>query len=214
MRNSTAAFVDALKEYLQKSFSDRVTQINAQLDMGLPDIATWGSGFNAVLSGLTAYPGCLILVNGRRLSDSYTTVFNLTIGIGLTADNPVYLETIGQLYTDILEDTIRSDWHLGGACLDTAQGIEIQVDCVNNVYLIQAQLECEVDLGGFVYEDKNPEGEVSQVSEMSRDVRSLSENEGSSVLSALSQPDGAGDIEGAGEKVSYRWVNPVIDKEN
>lgn len=176
MRNSTERFVQAVTTYLKKAFSERVEKINElDTDIKLQDIVLWQSGFNGVTAGLTAYPGCLILVNSRTLVDAYTTSYSLVIGIGVTADDPDYLERIGRYWEDILEDSIRSDWHLGGAALDTAEGVKFESDCTSNVYVIQAELSCDVDLQGFVYleepetvpeegEGDEGEGEMVQVS--------------------------------------------------
>ena len=158
MRNSTERFVQAVTAYLKKAFSERVGKINElDTDINLQDIVLWQSGFNGVTAGLTAYPGCLILVNNRTLVDAYTTSYSMVIGIGLTADDPDYLERIGRYWEDILEDSIRADWHLGGAVLDTDIGVRFESDCTSNVYVIQAQLTCQVDLGGFVYQEEEEE---------------------------------------------------------
>ena len=153
MRNRTDRFIKALQTYLAKAISERVEEINAEdPSINLPDIALWQTGYSGVLSGLSHYPGCIILVNGKTLVDPYTTAYSVVIGIGLTADDPDYLETLGRVYEDIIEDVIRSDWSLGNTCLDTDLGVQFQSDNVSNVYLIQAQLTCQVDLGGFVYQ--------------------------------------------------------------
>lgn len=205
MRNNTKRFTDALKTYLKAEFTKRVREINEDdPSVHLPDVATWDSGFSAVLSGLKAYPGVLLIVDGRNLVESYFTTFNVGIGIGLTANDPVYLEQIGGLYEDILEDVIRSDWTLGGSCIDTHLGAKFESDCVNNVYLIMAQLECEVDLGGFVYEkeESGTDGEVSSLSEMHDSPGALPADEGSGVLPSVSQPDDSGSVSGAVEEES------------
>lgn len=152
MRNSVQKFVDAVRAYLEKAFSERVEKLNG-MDPSpeMQDIASWSTGFRGVLAGLEEYPGCLLLVGGRTLDDCYTTSFTLSIGIAVTSDDPGRLEMLGGLWEDILEDTIRSDWHLGGACLDIAPGMQIRSDCTSGVYVIEADLTCQVDLGGFVY---------------------------------------------------------------
>ena len=203
MRNSTARFIEALQAYLKTAITERVEKANAE-DPGLhlPDIALWQSGYNGVLSGLSHYPGCVVLVNGKTLTDPYTTSFSVVIGIGLTADYPDYLEEIGRLYEDILEDVIRSDWSLGGTCLDTDIGVQFMSDSVNNVYLIQAQLTCNVDIGGFVYaESENTadaeERTILQVPEVPGGEGTIPEGEGDSVLPSLRDDHDAG-IEGVG----------------
>ena len=205
MRNRVDRFIESLQAYLKASFTAKVAEINDR-DPGihLSDIALWQSGYSGVLSGLSHYPGCIILVNGRTLVDPYTTAYSLVIGIGLTADYPEYLETIGRLWEDILEDTIRSDWSFGGAALDTDIGVQFESDCVSNVYLIQAQLTCQIDLGGYVYaeddtEDTEDNGAVVSLSEMPRDSGTIPEGEGDSVLPSLRNADDADD-EGIGSE--------------
>ena len=203
MRNSTERFVDALQRYFESAISERVEKVNTEdPDVRLPDIALWQSGYNGVLSGLTHYPGCIILVNGKTLTDPYTTTYSVVIGIGLTADDPDYLERQGRLYEDILEDCIRSDWSLGGAALDTDIGVKFESDCTSNVYLIQAQLTCQVDRGGYVYEKEDvgldtQDGEVLQVPEMLGSEGTVSDGEGDGVLPSLRGNDDA-DQEGIG----------------
>lgn len=204
MRNSEKRFLNALQDYLKKAITERVNAVNAENpDIRLPDIALWQSGYRGALSGLTHYPGCLTLINGRTLIDPYTTSFNVAIGVGLTADDPDYLEEIGRLYLDILEDAIRADWHLGGAALDTALGASFMTDCVNNVYLIEIDLECQVDIGGFIYEDTDTDsedsGEVLPVSEMPGSEGTVSSGEGDGILSPLRDADDA-DNEGIGRE--------------
>ena len=203
MRNSTERFLEAVQLYLKEAFTERVAEINEKdPEIHLSDIALWQYGYSGVLSGLSHYPGCIVMVNGRTLVDPYTTAFSLVIGIGLTADDPSYLDRIGQYWEDILEDTIRSDWHLGGACLDTDIGIQFNTDNVSNVYLIQAQLTCQVDLGGFVYAEEKESGtKVVQMPEVSGSEGALSPDERDSVLSAL-RPDHDADGQGVGEKNS------------
>ena len=55
------------------------------------------------------------------------------------------------LWQDILEDAIRSDWTLGGTCLQVLDGAEIRPGCTNDVYTAGIRFRCEVDLGGYVY---------------------------------------------------------------
>ena len=204
MRNRIERFASALINYLKPAISERVASINAEdPDISLPDIALWQTGYNGVLAGLSHYPGCVVLVNGRTLVDPYTTSYSVVIGIGLTADDPDYLEKMGRAYEDILEDCIRSDWSLGDAALDTDIGVQFQSDNVNNVYLIQAQLTCQVDLGGYVYaetedgSDAESTGTVVQVPEMPGVEGTVSDGEGNGVLSAL-RDDHDADNEGIG----------------
>lgn len=204
MRNRIERFTSALVDYLKSAISARVASINADdPDISLPDIALWQTGYNGVLAGLSHYPGCIVLVNGRTLVDPYTTSYSVVIGIGLTADDPDYLEKMGRAYEDILEDCIRSDWSLGGSALDTDIGVQFQSDNVSNVYLIQAQLTCQVDLGGYVYDENDREagnednGKILPVSEMPGDSGAIPEGEGDGILPTLRDADDA-DNEGVG----------------
>lgn len=206
MRNSAERFMDAVVAYLKGAFTERVADINGKdEDINLTDIALWQIGYSGALSGLSHYPGCIVLVNGRTLLDPYTTAFSLVIGIGLTADDPEYLERIGHCWEDILEDSIRSDWHLGGAALDTDLNVEFGSDNVSNVYLIQARMTCQVDIGGFVYESEtgtgtgNEQGEILPLSEVPGGSGAVPEGEGNGVLPAL-RDDHDADGEGVGEE--------------
>ena len=153
MRNSSDNLAKAIKAYLEKAFSERVSEVNAKDEsIRLRDVALWLSGHNAVLNDLPDYPACIILVDGRNLKDPYTTEYSISIGIGITADDDGYLEELGRCWEDILEDAIRSDWSLGGAVLDTDTGVQFTIGHVNNLYVIEADLTCQVDLGGYVYE--------------------------------------------------------------
>lgn len=202
MRNSTERFTVAVRSYLQKAFTERVQDVNEKdSDVHLPDIALWLSGYNATLMNLSHYPACIILVDGRQLVDPYTTAFNLAIGIGITADDPEYLERLGHYWEDILEDSIRSDWSLGGACLDTDLNIRFNALDVGNVYGIEAQLTCQVDLGGYVYAEDDggteDNGTVVPLSEVPGDSGTVPEGEGNGILPAL-RDDHDADYEGIG----------------
>ncbi len=164
IKTSIDVFLEKVQAHLSAAFSQRVADANAaDPDINLPDIALWQTGYTGVLNGLSHYPGCLLFVTGRTLVDAFTTSYDLTIGIGLTADNPEYLDRLGQIWEEILEATIRSDWTLGGACLDTDMGIRMLNDNTSNVYLIQAELTCLVDVGGHVYyKDEPKDGTVTE----------------------------------------------------
>ena len=149
MRNNIDLFISKVQAYLKKAFTERA------LKNDVIDIREWQTGYTAVLSGLSVYPGCITIVTGRALDDAYFSTFSLTIGIGISGDDSIHLEATGHMWEDILEDTIRSDWSLGGACLDT-KNVSIESDCVSGVYIIEANMKCEVDLGGYVYKDVSP----------------------------------------------------------
>lgn len=193
MRNRVDVFLAKIMAFLEREFSRRVAEINAT-ERILDDIALWDTGFDGVANGLTHYPGCLLLVDRRRLVDSYFSSFSLMIGIALTGDDLELLQKQGHLWEDILEDTIRSDWHLGGSCIDATEGKDMFSDCVSGVYMISITLECTVDLGGFVYEDKK-----NAVPEMRVLGEEGSSQQGSEVLPTLRNNLGAGEEEGRQE---------------
>lgn len=153
MRVGYQDFIDALAAYLEAAFTERVEAWNALGgEVQLEDIAEWG-GTTAVLQGCQSYPACIILPSGRRMSAAspYFTRYRVTVGIALTGNDPPYLVRQGQAWEDILEDSIRSDWSLGGACLDTGATGDISSDWASDLYVISCELECELDLGGYVY---------------------------------------------------------------
>lgn len=145
MRNSTDRFLDKVQEYLKESFSKRAK------DCGIPDIAVWDRGWNAALDSMTAYPACLTFVDSKKLIDPYTTQYYLVTGIAVSADDSNSLDELGNIWCDILEDTIRADWHLGGACLDCSFDIDISIGVSQGVFVIWTRILCSVDIGGYVY---------------------------------------------------------------
>lgn len=166
MRNASEKFIKVLEEYLKKAFSSRVEKANEENpDLGLVDIVLWQDGYRGVASGLSEYPGCIILLNGRTLTDVYTTTFHVIAGIGLAGDDADHLEMQGRAWEDILEDSLRSDWTLGGAALDTALGVNIRSDSVSNVYVIQAEFDAQVDLNGYVYMEDESGGDSQEDAE-------------------------------------------------
>lgn len=166
MRNASEKFIKALGEYLKKAFSTRVEKANEENpDLGLADIVLWQDGYRGVASGLSEYPGCIILLNGRTLTDVYTTTYHVIVGIGLAGDDADHLEMQGRAWEDILEDSLRSDWTLGGAALDTALGVSIRSDSVSNVYVIQAEFDAQVDLNGYVYMEDGSGGDSQEDAE-------------------------------------------------
>lgn len=159
MRNSTDRFLDKVQAYLKSSFSERAEAL------GTADIALWDRGYNSVLDSMTSYPACLTFIESKTLSDITVTDYSLVIGIGVTADDNDTLDELGNIWCDILEDTIRSDWSLGGACLDTSMQIDIRLGVGNGVYVIYTVLKCSVDIGGFVYGQEDLEVSAVQLEE-------------------------------------------------
>lgn len=159
MRVSYQAFLAKLQAYLSESFTERVEEWNtgeeeSVADTPLDDIAEWGNGYISVLQGCQSYPACILLPSGRRASSEppFFTQYKVTVGIALTGQDFEYLVRQGQAWEDILEDTIRSDWSLGGACLDSRMTGDLTADCTGDVYVISCELECTLDIGGAVYD--------------------------------------------------------------
>lgn len=229
----TEFFLTQVRAYLKKAFSSSVADLNGLYpDLGLQDIASWASGFAGVSAGLQAYPGCLTLVSSKTIDTRDFTTFSLTIGIGVTSDDPERLEQLGGIWEDILEDAIRADSSLGGACV-TADQVSITSDCVSHVYLIEAKMECSFDRtswkktaeeaalaaingsreeeDGSDQEKDNESGEVVPVPEVSSGDGTISSGEGSGVLSPLSD-DYDGDLQRGGEEDTFVWVNNLGER--
>lgn len=145
MRNREQVFIDSLQTYLASFFTEKAEQY------GLDDIVLWQNGYAGVASGLTHYPGCLVMVDGRTVTDAFTARFDVLVYVGITCGDLDTLETQGRLWQDILEDAIRSDWSLGGSCLQVLNGAQIRPGCTGDVYTAGIKFTCEVDVGGFVY---------------------------------------------------------------
>lgn len=156
MRNSTDAFIESVQAYLKSAFSERAEEL------GIEDIVTWDRGWNSVLSSLSAYPAALTFIDSKTLKDCYTTEYSLIISIAVTSDDDEELEELGNLWADILEDSIRSNWHLGGACLDSSAG-EISFGVTKGIYCIYMRLDCDVDIGGYVYEKREESDALSEM---------------------------------------------------
>lgn len=145
MRNREQVFVNSLQNYLKAFFTQKAAENEIE------DIVLWQDGYAGVISGLTHYPGCIVIVEGRTITGAYTAEYEVTIYVGITSGDPVTLEATGRVWQDILEDSIRSDWTLGGTCLQVLDGAEIRPGCTNDVYTAGIRFRCEVDLGGYVY---------------------------------------------------------------
>ncbi len=163
MRNSTDRFIDKVQSYLKESFTKRAGEL------GICDIAIWDRGYNAVLDSMTSYPACLTFIESKSLTDITITDYSLVIGIGVAADDNDTLDELGNAWCDILEDSIRSDWSLGGACLDTAMQTEIRLGAGKGIYVIYTILKCSVDIGGFVYGQDDLEVPSVQLEEQAPD---------------------------------------------
>lgn len=145
MRDRESTFVSALQAYLKAFFTAKATE--QQID----DIVLWQDGYAGVASGLTHYPGCLVIIDGRTIVDAFTARYDVLVYVGITGGDPASLEATGRVWQDILEDAIRSDWSLGGSCLQVLNGAQLRPGWTNNVYTAGIKFTCEVDVGGFVY---------------------------------------------------------------
>lgn len=146
MRNRETTFIASLQQYLKGFFTLRATEL--QID----DIILWQDGYAGVISGLTHYPGCIVIVDGRTITGAYTARYDVIVYVGVTGGDPAALETLGRTWQDILEDAIRSDWTLGGTCLQVLDNAQIRPGWTGDVYTAGLKFTCEVDTGGFVYE--------------------------------------------------------------
>ena len=149
MRNRESVFIAKLQEYLKGFFTAKAAAEEIE------DIVLWQDGYSGVISGLTHYPGCIVMIDGRTITGAYTAEYEVLVYVGITSGDPVSLEATGRKWQDILEDAIRSDWSLGGACLQVRDGAEIRPGCTNNVYTAGIRFTCEVDVGGYVYGSEN-----------------------------------------------------------
>ena len=145
MRNREETFITSLQTYLKSFFTTRAAAAEIE------DIILWQDGYAGVISGLTHYPGCIVMIDGRTVTGAYTAQYEVLIYVGIQSGDPATLETTGRIWQDILEDAIRSDWTLGGSCLQVLDGAEIRPGCTGNVYTAGIRFTCEVDVGGYVY---------------------------------------------------------------
>ena len=145
MRDRESVFISALQSYLKGFFTAKATEQH------IDDIVLWQNGYAGVISGLTHYPGCIIIIDGRTITDAFTARYDVLVYVGITSGDPVSLEATGRVWQDILEDAIRSDWSLGGSCLQVINGAQIRPGWTDNIYTAGISFTCEVDVGGFVY---------------------------------------------------------------
>ena len=145
MRDRESIFINALETYLKSFFTQKAAE------QEIEDIILWQNGYAGVISGLTHYPGCIIIVDGRTITDAYTARYDVLVYVGITSGDPETLEATGRVWQDILEDAIRSDWTLGGSCLQVINGAQIRPGWTDNIYTAGISFTCEVDVGGFVY---------------------------------------------------------------
>lgn len=182
MKNSTDEFLESVKAFLKMKFSELTTAA------GTSDIRLWQSGFSAVLNNSVSYPTC-ILATGDKSIGAYLNEVELIIGVAVTSDVDEELDRLGRLWEDIIEEAVRSDYHLGESCVDS-NDIRLTHDCVSGVYIIQMIMTCTVYKRSFVYEEDSGVSEVS-----------ASDTEGSDPLSEVQVQD-----EDSGEQKSETSV--------
>ena len=147
MRDRENRLIGKLRKYLSEFFTARCAEY------GIQDIALWQDGYTGIVSGLTHYPGCIIIVDGRTITDAFTARYDVLVYVGITCGDPAALEATGRIWQDILEDAIRSDWSLGGTCLQVLNGAQLRPGVTGDVYTAGIKFTCEVDVGGFVYDN-------------------------------------------------------------
>ena len=155
-RTRTDLFINSVIDYLKRYTEARCLEEN------IAPVAAWETGYTMTLGEATEYPACITLVPRKMMLDAYTVRYSLIVGVALSADDPVELDKLGNKWADILEDAIREDFSLGGSCIGVETGFVIESDNVANIYVLQARIECDVDLGGFVYEKQRPEEQQAE----------------------------------------------------
>ncbi len=149
MKSQSDILYGKIETYLKQSFSDLVTQWNdAHEGETLTDIMEWDRGYRDILAGLREYPAVLLIEKGRAFLDTYTTRHTLVIGLAYTCDDRDMLQAHGDAYLDILEESVRADWHLGDSCLDVVS-YDIDTDVISGVYVAACTLSIDIDRGGF-----------------------------------------------------------------
>ena len=148
MRNRETVFITKLTDYLRGFFTQKAAELQIE------DIALWQDGYAGVISGLTHYPGCIVIVDERELTDAYTARYRVVVYVGVTSGDPQELETLGRTWQDRLEDAIRDDWSLGGTCLRVLDNARIRPGWTEDIYTAGLEFTCEVDVGGYVYEQE------------------------------------------------------------
>lgn len=183
MRSKINLFTQSLISHLTECFEEKITEFNAENpEYNLKNVEKWYSGFYGVASGLDANPGALILISNISTINAYFDSYHVNIAIAVSADEPAWLEEIGRAWCDILLDSLRESWTLGGIAVLVQHPVSLQIDSTASRYIIEATFDAEVDLGGFVYE-RNDES-VSA-------VRTQGDDSGT-ILSEVSEQDAGG----------------------
>ena len=148
MRTRTDVFLEKLHSYLKSFFDEKCTEF------GIESVKNYQIGFvNEPLSSTTEYPASLMVVTSKNGVDTYSCLFDCTVAIAVTSDDVNELGRVGLIWSDILEDAIRSDYSLGGACLDVEDGFNVMTSYADDLMIIAVEFNAEIDLGGYVYEE-------------------------------------------------------------
>jgi hypothetical protein len=153
VRSRINLFTNNLIKHLTECFESKITEFNTENpDHEIKNIEKWYSGFYGVASGLDANPGALILISNISTINPFFDSYHVNIAIAISADDQQWLEEIGRAWSDILLDSLRTSWTLGGLAVMVQHPVNLSIDCTASRYIIEATFDCEVDLGGFVYE--------------------------------------------------------------
>ena len=192
-RTRTDLFISSVIDYLKGYFSSRATE------EGIADIAVWETGYTMTLGEATEYPACIVLVPRKTMLDAYTVRYYLIVGIALSGDDPVELDALGNKWMDIIEDAVRADYSLGDSCIGIVPNLVVESDNVGNIFVLQARVDCDVDLGGFVYEPtEEPETQSQDLQEM----RIQNDGRRDSAMPEMRQDAVPGDVGGQEEDAS------------
>lgn len=147
--NRSNRLTAAILSFLETELEGEVARWNEN-GAELPLVAEFDSGYRDIFAGLREYPAVIVLNRGREDRGSFSTEYKILIGLVLKSEDLEQLENWGQSYADILEDVIRSNPSLGGACLDV-NNFRLNTDCVSGIFVISVEINVELDRGGFIY---------------------------------------------------------------
>ena len=154
MRSKINLFTNSLIKHLTECFEAKIKEFNAENPKNkVRNIEKWYSGFFGVAAGLDANPGALILIPSISTINPFFDQYSVKVAIAVSADDNAWLEELGRAWTDILLDSLRTSWTLGGLAVLVQHPVTINIDCTAGRYIVEASFDCEVDLGGFAYEE-------------------------------------------------------------
>lgn len=153
MRSKINLFTNNLIAHLTECFESKIAEFNAENpESELRNIEKWYSGYFGVASGLDANPGALILIPSITTINPFFDSYRVNLAVALSADDQLWLEELGRAWTDIVLDSLRMSWTLGGLAVLVQHPVSLTIDCTPSRYIVEASFDCEVDLGGFAYE--------------------------------------------------------------